>query len=628
MEKVAAAECDSRLPSLLPYLRPGDGGRLKLSLLESQDTGAPRSYPFDILDDSAPYCRLVQAAVVTDAGTVLKKVILQLQKDHYLPSADPLYRVTNGDVDRSWQETFVARLRNPEMILLSSQTDRDKRLVQQAPLFYCREKGEFFHPVCPSCGLPLSLCTDDGYLKKSGLVPYATSLKRYLYCRACCQLGLQEIYLYERDHADPLSLKDRWSLIEAFAAVDEDLDPEDAFPCARCGERDACFGQQHLARMRMIPFSFYPFHMLLHSAPSLRAADFLAQVAGAPRGELEPKLEIPEDATLFPPGDRRWFLEILFLKLTFLHEVLQQGLAGNGEGARTSMDRIWVTLAPLSRNLPLFWNFSVTTFDSVVPAAATPLCTGHSAHLGIIWFRTLLSSREVTATEVLHAVVDHLALPKGSGRHKPSGKLAELLVPQNIYWEPKEREVPTEWQTFWERAFSLGLNLLDRSPEEVLTPLAALLSELKAAVLAAPATPETRPQTRRDDEAVLRSVVGKLIERYIGIENGQREPEADEFEAATVIIPRRLDPATPQPAAEDSIMETVLIPQAVKESLSPEAEWGDEPVMETVMISSDAAPAVLSGCRKTVPDLEQEGADLLETVLLTPPRVGRKDLQE
>jgi hypothetical protein len=630
MENVAGAACSSPLASLLPYLQHGPGReRLKLSLLESHGAGAPRSYPFDLLDDSAPYCRLVQAAVVTDAGTVLKKVVLQLQKDHYPSPTDPLRRVTNCDIDRSWQEAFAVRRGDPEMIFLSSQTDRDKRLVPQAPLFYCREIAEFFHPVCPSCGLPLSLCTDEEYLRKTGLFPYATSLKRYLHCRPCCQLGLQEIYLYERDHADPLSLKDRWSLIESFAAVDEEMDPEDAFPCARCGERDACFGQQHLARMRMIPFSFYPFHMLLRSAPSLRASDFLAHVAGAPRGELQqqPELEILEDARLFPPGDRRSFLEILFLKLSFLHEVLLQALPGNGEGTRTSMDRICVTLAPLSRSLPLFWNFSVTTFDSVVPAAATPLGTGHSTHLGITWFRTLLSSRDVTATEVLHAVVDHLALPRSSGRQKPSGKLAELLVPQNIYWEPGGMEVPSEWRTFWERASSLGLDLVNGSTEEVLCRLAALLSELKAAVLAAPATQEAPQQTKPDDEAILRSVVGKLIDRYIGVEEGHAAPEPDEFEAATLIIPSRLAPATAQPAAEDPMMETVLIPQAVKEGVSPEAEWGDEPVMETVILSPDAAPGALSRGKKRVPDPEQEGPDLLETVLLAPP-VRRKDLQE
>ena len=294
--------------SLLPYLQSGGGHGFRFSLSPGGNAQEDGAYPFALLDDSAPYSRVIEATIATDAGSLLKKVTLQVQKDHYTPDCESLRHVSNLDIEAGWQRAFAGPGRK-DQILLSSQTDQRGRLVKQASLFYCREKDVYFHPPCPSCGLPLTLCTDETYLAESGLSPYVGSSKRYLYCSACCAAGSQEVYLYKRDPGDPAKIRDFLGLVDRFGMIDEHLEASGPFPCASCLELGNCYGPGKLARSRVVPFSFYPFYLLAREAQPLHSMEYPPLVVGNTQQELQelldPSQEAPRKETLLQETTRQ-----------------------------------------------------------------------------------------------------------------------------------------------------------------------------------------------------------------------------------------------------------------------------------------------------------------------------------
>ena len=187
--------------SLLPYLHGVAGdARLFLSLYADTPGYQDRAYPFVVIDDTDATSRLIEARFLTDAGSLLRKVIFLVQKDQYALHDDDQRGVTNSDIDSVWQTVFSSfnmHHHDGRSLVLSSQVDEQGRLVRLASLFFCRERRLFFHPVCPSCGLSLNLCTDDRLLAQHGLQTYSGSAKRYLYCSSCCSLGTPEFYLFD-----------------------------------------------------------------------------------------------------------------------------------------------------------------------------------------------------------------------------------------------------------------------------------------------------------------------------------------------------------------------------------------------------------------------------------------------
>jgi hypothetical protein len=281
--------------SLLPYLQgaSADAG-LRLSLFSAGSSHRDLAFPFDVLDDTPAVSRFIEAGLVTDAGSSLKKIVLQVQKDRYALPVDQLRPVTNLDVDRSWRRAFssaASQKNGRARVLFTCQLDEGGELVPLASLFFCRERGLYFHPPCPGCGLPLRLCTDDGLLERVGLAPYSRSLKRYLHCSSCASDAPADFYQYELDHADPLAVKDRWALIDQFRLIESCQDTDGGFPCVGCPQRYLCYGKHPAVRERVVPFSFYPFYLLISEAPPLHALDFLQLAASAGVEELVERLD-------------------------------------------------------------------------------------------------------------------------------------------------------------------------------------------------------------------------------------------------------------------------------------------------------------------------------------------------
>jgi hypothetical protein len=259
----------TEMPSLLPYLEPtGAKFYLRLSLLSKEPSIQERSpSPFLSISESDPFARLIQAQFVTDAGSEIKRVFLLLQRDEYPLSKDTLSPISNHDIDERWQKTFSFysdKKQDSSVVILANQIRKDGGLSPLQSLFYCKPKQIFFHPPCPRCGLPLQQCYDDHVLMSLGLQPYSTSLMRYLFCPACFESwGQSDFFAYSLKGSNSPILKDRWNLITEFGQLTEGGKPSSKFPCSHCPSWQECYGAEGLAISRIIPFSFYPFFMLI-----------------------------------------------------------------------------------------------------------------------------------------------------------------------------------------------------------------------------------------------------------------------------------------------------------------------------------------------------------------------------
>jgi hypothetical protein len=683
VERTVTTSSEKIMASLLPYLQRGEGNLLRLSLFPDGAERSEKAYPFALVDDCAPYSRVIEATITTDAGTLLKKVFLQIQKDAYTVTGDSFRQVTNPHIEAAWQLSRAA-CDVSSQVLLSSQTDRQGRLAQQASLYYCRQRDLFFHPPCPSCGTPLDLCRDDEFLRASGLSPYSGSAKRYLYCSSCCSAGLPEVYLYERDHSDPLSVKDRWSLLERFGMIDEDPAGPGAFPCTACPELGACYGPNKMARSRVVPFSFYPFYLLCCDAPSLHALEFLPLAAGDPFDEVEQGLDPLRDAarlsclralkpflggesSLFPRSEERFFLEVLFLKLSYLSGVLQRSVLQDGpSGRKLGQESIWVRLAPPGGALPTLWSAGVEIINDISPRPSQLTLRKYApddiAHLGLAWFQTLVGGRQVTAAALLHAVVEYISGNRGESLLPESAGLQRLAAAENLFWTPQARSLPAEWLSLWQRSCAIGFQILDAAAEpgstlsglQVADSLRLLIAEVKDAMFSTPsrqrvpagqrvrlpdamAHPESDPpelasldaaSAAAAVDALLRGVVAELIQETHARLQGAH--------AARSVAPGA--PGTPSapgaPGAPGDLDEldeldedelaTVIISPSVMTASRSTREY-DEIITETVLLS---APRPLGSAAQSAPNWTKD--EILETVVLDPNRAARQggDLEQ
>lgn len=658
------------ISSLLPYLA-GDGGHspLRLSLTARDASSADKSYPFRILNDSNPAARLLEAAFVTDTGSEIRKAFLLLQKDLYSIQGNELRPLANPDIDNLWQRAFSFHAREgndaSSTVVLSAQLNGNGCLNQLAPLFFCRNKQLFFHPPCPACGRPLQLCRDDELLESSGLQPYSGSLKRYLYCTPCGGRGMEGFYVRERNHDDPPALKDRWSLIDEFGALRQSRDPFAPFPCIRCPEHDACHGPGKAAQSCIVPFSFYPFYLLIFDALSINALEFLPLVSGATFDELESRLAARNEsgrkyclqgirgaelaaASFFTPADEKYFPEVLYLKLSFLGGVLRQFLAqpdilGHPE-MRPTIERVWVDLPGRDSLLPLFWNFEskaidLVTFPDTTEQAAIRPSSNLLFYLGLLWFHALLVNKKQGDKAIFPALEGKLPGKEGSS---PGERSDHVFAPENIFWDPDDGNVNSKWHPFWEKSLDLGLILLRsataRDPHwsygDFFRNLEKLRAEVKSALfMEAPGDREEPVRDGRhagDDEAcrILTAIMARWREK-LKTETAAGAGTEDFELMETVILPSSKVAPPPPSASPEEFTETVILsttPSQADPSADPRQSGTDDPLPETVILSSDSKPDDPGGkAMENDPENLQEAAgenDLEATVILPPQRTG------
>lgn len=208
---------------------------------------------------------------MTDGGTTIKDVLLLLQKDEYGFIDDSLCMFTNLDIEKAWQQAFSSYLKEGKgnLFLFSKQMSQAGSLARMDPLFFCERTDLFFSPLCPVCGSPLEQCEDDGLLTLIGLKPYTRSLKRYLFCEACSNQDRLRFYSYETDGTEPGGVENRFGLIKRFGSLLHFAEEIADFPCRACQFQGECYGTEQKVVSSIVPFAFYPFYMLILSAPTL-----------------------------------------------------------------------------------------------------------------------------------------------------------------------------------------------------------------------------------------------------------------------------------------------------------------------------------------------------------------------
>jgi hypothetical protein len=553
---------DPPTTSLLSYLDAEDAKfRLEITRISNQAPGVEAAQlPFLRVSDSGPTTCITAAKFVTDAGSVLKQVFLLQQKDEYRLLADEIWPINNADIDQFWQEA-VARYSNQTAekswadspLLLKDQIDDSGRLLSFQSLFYCVFRDVFFHPPCPQCGHDLQLCEDDQLLLNSELKAYSSSLNRYLYCSECIQRsGQTAFYSLKREFSDPPCLKNLPQLISDFGQLVLNTAMAVDFPCAACRENSKCYGPDNLAAKRIVPYGFYPFYGLVFKTATLHAVDFLMLLAGATPDELRrhlmQKREIGRltlldaygspgaepSSCLLPPDNPKRFLEILYLKLSFLGELVQMISAGTGTPASFdvpfTVDDVWVTLPDHSHRLPGFWNFKLNIMDIRVQAGAgssgrlSKYPPAYSHHLlGIIWFYVLLVNKRQPIEKVRAEVEQVMAAMSGPGQSfwvASQTKSRPMLDPVNIFWSPESGAMEAGWQKFWEKSMELGGELLAAGVEQDMAGLKnrfwpvleSLRKEIVDELLGGPA-PAIAEETTTHDQAIA-SILVRLQKKW------------------------------------------------------------------------------------------------------------------
>ncbi|MDH4265427.1 MAG: hypothetical protein OEW45_07290 [Deltaproteobacteria bacterium] len=639
-------------PSLWTYLNPNQNNfTLKISLTtQDSSTLEKTSFPFLVLTDSDPLSRLLEAKFITAAGNEVKKVFLLIQRDQYLLAQDDFWPLNNKDIYSSWQKAFsfhAAKKEDGSFVILHPVNQKEGLLPWQ-PLFFCKAKELYFHPVCPQCGFELNQCEDDAVLARSGLQAHSTSLKRYLFCPSCFSGGKSDFYAYAVDNFDPPALKDRFNLIKEFGKLDKNRQPADLFPCLDCPDHPGCYGPNFLALSRIVPFSFYPFFMFIFEAMSLNAKDFLSLLSGSTFEEIQTRLQAGRDLgriaclkllqqdSLAKPihlfdGDERYFLEVFYLKLSFLNEVLRSLFSEGGfyehPQMRFSVDRIWVKPAVSGNFLPSFWNFKIQIMDihrNFQENRSFPKLpqTDGLYFLGQLWFYTFLVNKKQNISDIYSAlskVVDRVF----------SGSLVSFIegppafFPENIFWNPEGKAVRKMYQPLWEKALSLGCLLMQCSlkqdspwsPEVFFQQLESLREEVKGNLF------REGPAQEEKEILPVHQAILKILEKVLRKWQMEVESAPEESMETIILAPEGYKKRGPLPSIPDvpikeEFPETVMIspgglPQEAPPTRPPERGEQEE-APETVMISPSRAQGK-----------EEAPETIIVSPLKAPQRVGR-----
>ena len=627
------------LPSLLDIMAPSEAPiRLNMAPgIEDRLADFEQRTPFFLVSDSDPLVQLYRARFETGAGSLIRPVFLLKQKDRYRQAASPLGRLTNGEVEVFWQNAAEQLSRSsPDLrpILLSGQADAYGKLLPFRSLFFCRNRGIYFHPPCPHCGQELTLCRDDAWLTSQRLQPYSTSLSRYLHCPGCREAGESpRFFAYEAESFDPPAVEDRYGLVQEWArAAGRDI-TKTGLPCPDCAQAGACLRTSEQLQAELIPFAFYPFHLLVFETMTFHAPDFLCLASGGSMEELEERLtrrgepgkvnhlkvelagwSMAQGSPFFFRGSQRFFLEVLYLKLAFLAEVARIAIFERGGPGLVdlvgSLDRVWVGLPPQSGSLPRFWNFRVRFLDIFRGAPGVPpqlkLPPTYALHLmGVLWLTGLLSNKSQDTPAIQQAIdafyTDQVeARDDGARGIGSSHESSPVFDPGNIFWNPETLDLPESWSVLWRESLDLGWSLMrasyrmgaDWSPEQFQRQLAVLLEKVKEQLFSsAPAT----EQVQESDDAILADILAGILKRW---ETEEESPQ----------IPPSGRPAQPEGGAS-SISELETLPLDLTQGV-PE-DWGPE----TVILSPSTAEALQGGQWGTP---EAQSAEGFETITSTP----------
>ncbi|MBT8490371.1 MAG: hypothetical protein KJN62_04930 [Deltaproteobacteria bacterium] len=514
------------------YLETPDA-RFQLKLLPRHEKTSIREgdySPFSTIRNSDQLASIIEASIVSDAGSGIKNVFIFIQKDDYRFSKGKSRPANNRDIDQAWQNVFTYLTdsnQKDSVVILKDQVDDNGRLLQWSPLFYCQYRQIFFHPPCPQCGFPLKLCDDDDLLVRMNLKPYATSVTRYLFCPNCNDtVNKSPFYVSTRGSSDPPTVKDRNDLIKGFGQLVNNGNEHTNIPCRNCTSFQECYQGNHLSDSRIAAVSFYPFFMITLDAPSMHVLDFLPLVAGANPDDVANRLQAEgqwsrleyiknfdepysQSSLFFFYKDQKHFLEVLYVKLCLLEQLAQLVFEGldtfKYPDLALSLDRIWVNVADHSEMMPLLWNFQLQFIgiggDSNQPSFPYKSDQSHAlSFLGFSWFSVLFMNSGQDCVKINSEIEKIMSLSASTDGLDNESRLkiyqSHIFSPENIFWNPDQHHGYEDITNFLTQSLDLGFLLIQKSrgaaPEWSHTDFWGKYKHLKAEIKNALFMPETK----------------------------------------------------------------------------------------------------------------------------------------
>ena len=639
------------IPSLIHYLDSNDAEfYLKLSLNSAGDFAANGTHsPFFSIDESDPLASILEASVVSNAGSKIKNVFLLIQKDCYHLPKDEVWPANNRDVEQAWQKLFsflTASREHDSIIILKDQVGDNGKLVPWQSLFYCKHRQIFFHPSCPRCGSSIRICDDEDLLSRMGLQPYSASLKRYLFCPYClANKGESDFYRHSLDDSDPEIVKAHKDLIRGFGQLAGIEAEHMSIPCIGCAHFQECYETQELSTTRIEPVSFYPFFMIVLDAPSVHVLDFLPLLAGADFNDVADRLEVDgrmgrlkllksfeeenPQKSLFLYDKRDYaFLEVLHLKLSLLGEMAQIVFSGLDRftypDLSLSMEKFWVTVAERSNMLPALWSFKLNVMgiggdstQAFVPSKSSPSYA--LSFLGFNWFCVLLANglRDFSKihAEIL-GVVQNLPSDEDFGAEL-AAQIRDLGIssPENIFWNPAQSTVNQRCAALWVRSFDLGAFLIQGSISEASrfsqTEFWQEYEKLRTDISKALFVPQSAgvSASPSDDNKAIHDILMDIAAKWQSaiqpVPSGAEETPAD-----LPIEDRKVVQALADLPEDVVIKETVVLSADDFRGEPPSSVVEEDHVPETVMVKAERAAPAASPTPTTQP-----AEDIPETVV-------------
>jgi hypothetical protein len=668
------------IPSLSHYLTTTDA-RFQLKLLPRQEEISIHEgdcFPFSTVRDSNLLASILEASIVSDAGSGIKNVFILIQKDDYHFSKGESWPANNLDIDQAWQNVFTYLTdsnQKDSVVILRDQVDDNGRFLQWSPLFYCQYRQTFFQPPCPQCGFPLKICDDDALLIRMNLKPYATSLTRYLFCPDCNDtVNKFPFYVRTRDSSDLPTLKDQNDLIRGFGRLVHNGNGHTNIPCRTCTSLQECYQGDHLADSRIVAVSFYPFFMIALDAPSMHILDFLPLIAGADPDDVANRLhaegqggrlkyiknfDVPDsqNSLFFYNKDQKHFLEVLYLKLCLLGQLAQLVFEGldtfKYPDLALSLDRIWVKVADQSEMMPLLWNFSLQFIgiggDSKQPSFPYKSDQSHAlSFLGSSWFSVLFMNSRQDFSKInleIETIINLLASKDGLD-HESRLKIyqSHIFSPENIFWKPDQQNGYDDITNFLTQSLDLGFLLLKNSvaatPEWSQTDFWKQYKHVTAEIKNALFMPEAENHSARaaDDTKDIYDILVRIAQKWRSeMETISPDPEQDT--AGLSMEEQEID-RTSSDSPEDVIIKktVVLTPDIFREEPSSH-DISEDRQPETSLTRRE--PALPSGAinhgsesigalpetriinqrvsnDQPLPPIESRDDDIPKTVVITP----------
>ena len=619
--------------SLLPFIESkGDAFLLDIPAFDQiRESFQGYSYPFQLADKEQNFSIIVKGGLKVKNSEPFKSLFLLVQRDHYPIHPDGLSPFTNAAIDRIWHETILFYASDKDVFIVPNQLGLNGTATPFRSLFFCKKIKSFFHPPCPECGGALTLCKDDELLIKETLSPYSTSLKRYLFCPDCyASKGNLVFYQFSRSSEDRILTKDRFDLVRDFNRLKNTVPGN--FPCPDCPGHAECYITGEKASSNIGFFSFYPFHMIFFDADPIKAIEFIPLLSGASvkdmerlsptnsLSHLEENLTHPGGTDFFFKNDEKFYLEVLFLKLSFFEEItrfLYQRVEKNIHPLMTlSTQSIWIRPKSKGSILPFFWDFKLTIIDLISNSSKNHIESTLTRDRSLEWMASLwfylflVNHRQDQA--VVYDTLSQL-VKKGLGDSLLSDyntliKAFPNIAMENIFWNPDERSVPHKWNGFWLKTIEIGLSLFD--PEKgqdlklYLNQLAGKIAPLKQAVK------EDLFSKGREDV-----MPGPLKASHRTV-TGQSPSQLEKIAVSTILkkLKTQWESKSAVSSNDDDVLETVVLSSPDKK---PDMDFNDATDVKTMIISpaSEKEPSKKSGFD-----------DMEKTIILTPKGNMQKDI--